>query len=167
MVSRFIVILALFAQSAQTAVEPPNYNFDLEQLMIFLPSQNLKAMTKAHGSPEVVEEQGPRRLLRFEVAHRRYRFPVFVEFDAEKAVGFFARLPSYFLHDLFHQALINRFGPQDRFVNRDSTSVYLWKQKEGLDLIYSGACTITCFPIYLAGTSAEEELLTKFRRNPK
>ena len=61
-----------------------------------------------------------------------------------------AHLPQYFSHDLFHQALINRLGKQDSYLKKNKTAVYRWKNRKGLNYIYAGACTITCFPIYYA-----------------
>lgn len=147
----------------QAQIEAPNYNFSLDSLAAFYAGQTLDQIKTVHGEPEVMKEQLPRALYRFTIKHARYHFPVFVETLDQKSVGFFARLPNYFLHDLFHQSLINRFGAQDEFLNRDSTSVYRWKEKNGMTIVYTGACTITCFPIYLTGFNDQEELLKKLR----
>jgi hypothetical protein len=157
----FLLLCCSFSLQAQ--IEAPNYDFNLEALNRFFPGQTLEQMKVDLGEPELMQEQKPRALYRFSIKHVRYQFPVFVEVLNDQSVGFFARLPNYFLHDLFHQSLINRFGAQDQFVNRDSTSVYRWREKEGMTLIYSGACTITCFPIYLTGFNKQEELLKKLR----
>lgn len=110
----------------------------------------------------MMHEVGNHRLLRFSVEHLRYKFGAFVELRGDRVIGFFAALPSYFLHDIFHQGLINRFGMQDEFFHRDATSVYRWNNANGLTLTYSGACTITCFPIYVSGTGDETLLLKSF-----
>jgi hypothetical protein len=159
----YLFFFFFYCHGLQAQIEAPNYDFNLEALTVFFPGQTLEQIKTRLGEPELMKKQDPRSLYRFSIKHARYQFPVFVEILDQKSVGFFARLPNYFLHDLFHQSLINRFGAQDEFLNRDSTSVYQWKDKEGMSLIYSGACTITCFPIYLTGFTKEEELLKKLR----
>lgn len=135
-------------------IEAPNYDFSLDSLKVFFPDSSLEQMTKSHGEFELMEEKDNTRLVRFNVAHLRYRFPVFVQLNAEgKPLDFFARLPSYFLHDVFHQSIINRFEKQKHFLNKEGTAIYRWEKRNGMNLTYSATCTITCFPIYLSGES--------------
>jgi hypothetical protein len=95
----------------------------------------------------------------------RYKFPVFVQVANGQVLDFFARLPAYFLHDVFHQSLINRYGKQDLYFKKDSNAIYIWNDEEGIRFTYSGGCTINCFPIYFAGSSSKpgpaEPLLKK------
>ena len=49
---------------------------------------------------------------------------------------------------IFHQSLINRIGKQDKYLNTNEQSVYVWNNKNGNRHVYSGACTVTCFPLY-------------------
>lgn len=136
-------------------VEPPNYDFSLDALAVFYPGQNLQAMTQEHGEGELMEKKGKTRLYKFYIAHIRYKFPVFVQVNQnDQAVDFFARLPTYFLHDIFHQSLINRYGAQQRYFLQENNAVYKWTELENMQLTYSGTCTITCFPIYLTGIAA-------------
>lgn len=127
-------------------VEAPNYNFDLKSLDIFMPGQS----SAAAGKGEVLERDGARTQERFEISHVRYKFPVLTQVQEGKFLDFMARLPQYFSHDLFHQALINKLGKQDSYLNKDGTAVYQWKNRNGMRHIYAGACTITCFPLYYA-----------------
>ena len=100
--------------------------------------------------------------MRFYVKQLRYRFSVMVQIEGNKVVDFFATLPSYFLHDVFHQSLINRLGKQTRYFYQENSAVYLWKNKKGIDFIYRATCTITCFPIYLAGRPSERNPALSF-----
>jgi hypothetical protein len=72
---------------------------------------------------------------------------VIVQSQEGKILDMFAKLPSYFLHDVFHQSLINRFGKQDEYKKYGEEAIYKWT-KSPLTHVYSGACTITCFPIF-------------------
>jgi hypothetical protein len=158
----FALAFCLESRAVQAQIIPPNYDFSFEQLEVFWPEQSLEQMIARHGAFETLQEQGGHRLVRFSVEQLRYRFGVFVELRDDTVLGFFASLPSYFLHDLFHQGLINRFGPQDQFRHVDSTSVYRWRDARGYALTYTGACTITCFPVYIAGTTDSTILIQSF-----
>ena len=70
------------------------------------------------------------------------------QFFKDKVLDMYTRLPSYFLHDVFHQSLINRYGKQQKYELKDSTAVYRWDNTPNYTQIYSGACTVTCFPIF-------------------
>lgn len=150
----FIFFCLLTPSLLFSKIEAPNYDFSLDSLKVFFPDSTLEQMTQAHGAFELMEDKENIRLVRFNVAHLRYRFPVFVQLNAEgKPLDFFARLPSYFLHDVFHQSIINRFEKQNHFLNKEGTAIYKWDKRNGMNLIYSATCTITCFPIYLSGES--------------
>jgi hypothetical protein len=81
--------------------------------------------------------------------HVRYVFPFWVQYEKGKSVDILARLPAYFLHNIFHQSLINRFGPQDKYLKKEEHAVYQWTNKKNFNITYSGACTITCFPVFM------------------
>lgn len=144
----FLIILVGIVARAKAEVTPPNYDFSLDSLLTPFKPGNPKP--KADEKIGNGEKLGNNQLLYY-VSHIRYRFPVIVTIKEEKIVDFFARLPAYFLHDIFHQSLINRWGKQDLYLNSEEQSLYIWKNKEGIRYIYSGGCSITCFPIYLTG----------------
>lgn len=141
-----IVFIASLSCSAFSKVDPPNFNFELTSLDKFMPGQTIESA----GKSETLEKDGNRTQQRFEVTHERYKFPVLTQVEDGKFLDFMARLPQYFSHDLFHQALINKLGKQDLYLKKDATAVYQWKNKNGLRHVYAGACTITCFPLYYA-----------------
>ena len=152
----FLAIIALsFSFLAFSKVDPPNYDFSLDKFKVFMPGEKLSTIQKKMGKGEVVKTEGASTVYRFYVAHIRYKFPVLVQFQNGEVTDFHARLPAYFLHNIFHQSLINRLGPQNLYKKDEEQAVYIWKNKEGknekrLRHIYSGACTITCFPVYYA-----------------
>lgn len=129
-------------------VEPPNYNFSVDKFNQFSPGTKLSAINKVYKSSEVVSKEGAFITHKYYVEHIRYRFPILVQTINGVVTDFYARLPYYFLHDIFHQSLINRFGAQDFYKKTEESAIYVWKNKNNLKHIYSGACTITCFPIF-------------------
>jgi hypothetical protein len=130
-------------QPLNAKVEPPNYDFSLTALDPFLPGKNVAEA----GKGEPVHSTNGMKTVKFMVAHIRYKFPVIVQEKGGIINDFFARLPSYFLHDLFFQSLVNRYGKQTSYKRVGEEAVYSW-DKDGNTHVYSAACTITCFPIF-------------------
>lgn len=149
---KILILLTLFyCAQVNGQIKPPNYDFSLDSFNVFFPDSNLEQAVALHGEYQEMEKKENTRLLRFNVKHLRYQFPVFVQVDDKNNfLEFFARLPSYFLHDLFHQSLINRFQKQDHYLHKNGTSIYKWNNKKEMNLTYSATCTITCFPIFLS-----------------
>ncbi len=151
MMFRLLIILPCFFvmfQPLNAKVDPPNYNFSLNTLEEFYPDKNLDDLIKKYGKPEVLSKQGQTETMRFYVEHIRYKFPVLVQTQQGKILDVFAKLPSYFLHDIFFQSLVNRIGKQNIFKKYLEEAVYIW-EKDNLKYVYSAACTITCFPLFL------------------
>jgi hypothetical protein len=146
-----ITYFLLFLTNSFAQVEPPNYNFSLDTLSLFYPGAKLAPLQKKWGKPELAFDEGSSKIYKFYVSHVRYKFPVFVHIFQGESIAFFARLPSYFLHNIFHQSLINRFGKQDEYSKVGNAGVYIWNNKKDIKFIYQGQCTLTCFPMYLSG----------------
>jgi hypothetical protein len=141
-------ILVLLSANSIAEVIPKNYNFTLDKFQIFKPGTNISDITAKYPTKELTFKEGNFTTYKYSIVHIRYKFPVFVQFANDKVTDFYAKLPSYFLHDLFHQSLINRIGPQDKFKKVEEQAIYIWNNKEGNKHIYFGSCTITCFPVY-------------------
>lgn len=153
----------LYIHDVQAKVDPPNYDFSLDSLSPFMPGQSLGELQKKYGKGTKMGEDGNGVITRFLVEQLRYKFPVLVQSKADVIDNFYASLPTYFLHDVFHQSLINRLGMQDSYKKVEESAVYIWKNNKGLTHVYSGTCTITCFPVYYAvyPQGAAENLLKK------
>lgn len=130
-------------------VDPPNYNFSLDKFDAFMPGSKLSEVQKTYGKGEAVFKKDPYTTYRFFIEHIRYKFVILVQTKEDEIIDFHANLPTYFLHDIFHQSLINRLGKQSKYARENEQAVYVWN-KEKLIHTYSGACSITCFPIYYA-----------------
>lgn len=148
--SRAFLALFIFslALNAHPKVDPPNYNFSLDQLNTFMPGKKIEDVKEKFGEGEVLRKKGAFEVRKFYVSHIRYKFPLLAQIHKGKITDFYARLPAYFLHDIFHQSIINRIGKQDVYKKVEEQAVYIWKNKNGLRYVYSGACSITCFPVY-------------------
>jgi len=144
----FLFLILSFSLNLNAEVKPANYDFSLESLKVFKPGSTRAAFEKKYGKGEVWKEENKTVILKYYVAQIRYKFPVYVQVFDGKVVDFFARLPTYFLHDLFHQSIINRVGKQDKYFRVENNALYKWVNKKGIDYTYSGTCTITCFPIF-------------------
>lgn len=155
------IALSIFVNSAKAKVDPKNYDFTYDKFKIFYPGNSLDQVKKNYPKPELISKKGAFENYKVDIIHVRYKFPVFFQVKDNKIVDFFAKLPSYFIHDIFHQSLINRFGMQNKYSHKDGTSFYVWNNADGLLLTYSGACTITCFPIFLHGISNKDQTVIK------
>lgn len=150
-----VLVFSLLVNCGNAKVDPPNYNFSLDELAVFSPGKKLEEIEAKYKQIETINEKGPKKIIRLNVKQLRYVFPVYVYIENGISQGYYARLPSYFLHDLFHQSLINRYRKQDLYQLKDNHAVYIWNNIKGTSLIYSGACTITCFPVFLAAMNRE------------
>lgn len=156
----FLTFLIL-VNGAKAKVTPKNYDFTYDKFKDFYPGQELSTIKSKYKNLKLINKKGAAETYETMITHVRYVFPLYIQVKDNKVIDFFAKLPNYFIHDIFHQSLINRFGKQDKFLNKDGTSFYIWKNAEGNTLTYSGACTITCFPIFIHGISNKEEALKK------
>lgn len=131
-------------------VEAQNYNFSLDELALFAPGQPLEKIKEKYKDIDVIKESGEEQIIKIYVAQTRYKYPVYIQLKNNTSIGYYAKLPTYFLHDIFHQSLINRYGKQDSYKKQESEAIYIWKNANGNMIVYNGACTITCFPVYLS-----------------
>jgi hypothetical protein len=150
----FILIvlgLAVFAQdTAEDTKIKPDFDFKFEEFLPFYPGKSFEELKKTYKNPEELKGLGVQKVYRVVVKGLRYRFPVFFQVHTDGTIlSFYSRLPSYFLHDTLHQALINRFGKQDGYIKDYGSAVYTWNNEQGMKITYSGSCTITCYPLYI------------------
>lgn len=145
-------------QPLNAKVEKPNYDFSLDTLNDFYPEKSTAGLDTKYGRPQEMNNLNGMKTQKFDVSHIRYKFPVLIQERGNVIHDFFARLPSYFLHDIFLQSLINRLGKQNTYKRIGEEAFYKW-ENNNLIHVYSAACTITCFPIFYsvypqkAGTS--------------
>lgn len=147
----FFINSTSFAQKVETQQkENPIFPvFNIDDLNAFEPGKKLSDIPSKFGTGENIKIQRALEIKKFTMIHEAYVFPIWVQYFNEIIIDYYTRLPSYFLHDTFHQSLINRYGNQNIYTLKDSTAVYTW-ENEQTKRIYSGGCTITCYPIFYA-----------------
>ena len=158
-----LLLLELFSLSLFAKVEPPNYNFTLDTFKKFMPGVERAAVEKIAGKGLLFFKNENYSTYRYTIIHVRYQFPIFVQFKNDKVIDFHASLPRYFLHNIFHHSLIKRIGKQNKFYNENEHSVYIWNNVKELRYVYSGACSITCFPLYYAVMPAKRLVNSDYR----
>ena len=145
-------------------VDPPNYNFSIETLEKIMPGSELAQIQKEFGKGEVVKKDAGQIVTKIYIAQLRFKFPVFIQSREGKVLDFYARLPDYFLHDVFHQSLINKHGKQNFYQRRpkEEYAIYRWS-KPTVELVYEGACAITCYPVYFAASIPKKEWVGEYK----
>jgi hypothetical protein len=144
--------------AAQAKVIPPNYDFSIKKFTLFMPGKLQVDIEKKYKTKELMFKSEQFQTYKYYIEHIRYRFPILVQYYKGVVTDFHARLPQYFLHDIFHQSLINKLGAQDIYKNSEEQSIYIWKNKNNQRHYYSGGCAITCFPIFYAVKNIDQQL---------
>lgn len=146
LISYFLIFFFTNVFISHAKVDAYNYNFSLDQLKPFYPGNRISDIKDL----VYLTKKGDYSLVKTEVIYQRYKFFVYMDVKGDVILGFFSKLPSFFLHDLFHQALINRLGKQTSYTKKESAALYIWKTEDGLTHYYQGSCTINCFPEFYA-----------------
>lgn len=147
--SRYLLIfLSVFSLEAFSLVTAKNYDFSLKEFEAFTPGKRIADIPQRFGKAVQTFKNADFITFQYYVSHLRYKFVILVQTQNGIITDFHARLPNYFLHDVYLQSLHNKLGKQDTFYKENEAAIYIWKNKDNLKHIYSGACTITCFPIY-------------------
>lgn len=154
---KWAILFIIFNFPLYAIVDPPNYNFSLDSLSAFFPGKAQQEVEQKYTKGITLQSNGGQIVRKYYVEQLRYKFPVLVQIKAGIITDFFATLPTYFLHDVFFQGLINRLGKQSKYLKVENQAIYIWENKDGNQHIYEAACTITCFPVYYAVLSLKEK----------
>ena len=145
--SLLVSVPCLFSQEGPSS-------FSLKLLDPLLSEASLEAARRAWGQGEAARPlTDSLERIRFTVATGEgggLPLSLWVQARGNSVVEFYAKFPSYLSAGLLHQALIDRYGKQERFFNKDGQSVYRWSDEGGKSITYSAQCSLTCFPLYLA-----------------
>lgn len=162
--TQLLIVTFMFSLNTFSKVEAPNYNFSLDLFKVFMPGQKFDQIKKEYKNVTIEKKQKGLLTYKVQVNKKRYTFPIFFQIDekTQLVTDFFTRLPGYFLHDTFHQSIINRFGKQNKYFKKEEAAIYIWNKKE-VTHVYSGGCSITCFPIYYSVYSNKEDYSPIFK----
>lgn len=153
--------LTLSPYFSWSKVVPPQSAFEFQQLTDFYPGKPVQKIENEYQNEEIVLNSG-QKILKVQILHQQYRFPIYLQIRKGLILDFYAVLPTYFLHDVFHQSIINRFGPQQKYVLINETALYKWENEDYLQ-VYSATCTITCFPLFYTATAADSTHKTLYQ----
>ncbi|MCB9060141.1 MAG: hypothetical protein H6622_01295 [Halobacteriovoraceae bacterium] len=158
----FCTTLLLYPGFLLGQVESPNYDFSLDQIKSILPDSKIEDVKKTFPDLELITDTKKKKVFKVKLKHQRYIIHAELNVVEDLVRDIFIRLPSYFLHDVFHQSLINRYGKQNFYKLKNEHAIYIWDKLEKYKIVYSSTCTIQCFPIYLAIISKNTDQLGEY-----
>jgi len=147
------LIVAIHAE-----ITPPNYDFTLKSLDTFTPGKNIEEIKKQNPKFDVFEDNGEQKILRFKIIRANYSLDVYTQVKKDLVTDLFVRLPQHFLHDIFLSDLQKKWKKQDKFVRHDRSAIYVWLNRDNLNIIYHGSCSITCFPMFIEIVSTDKSV---------
>ncbi|MBF0299858.1 MAG: hypothetical protein HQK51_14120 [Oligoflexia bacterium] len=167
-----MIIIIISNTITYAKVDAPNYDFKFKMLYPFFPKKDFSEVKKMYEKNGLISlgvavgtgtGTGANEnvvIYKVYLKHQTFRFPIFFHEYQGKIVDFFVSLPSYFLHDPFLQDLQKEFGIQSKYSTLNGTSIYIWNESKAdrdIKFVYGSTCTITCFPLYFAGTIKDEK----------
>lgn len=161
MVLLFAKILSIIV-SIHAEITPPNYDFTLKSLDNFTPGKSLEEIKKQNPKFDVFEDNGDQKILRFKLLRANYSLDVYTQVKKDLVTDLFVRLPQHFLHDIFLGDLQKKWKKQDKFVRHDKSAIYVWLNRENMNIIYHGSCTITCFPMFIEMVSTDKSVVPMY-----
>ena len=148
-------LLLLYIYTTHLFAESVVNNFDL-----FSPPSPIGPIEKLYGKGREAKSPNEEVIQREYVVHGS---TLWIQLKEGRVIDFYANLPSFLSHDIFHQFLIRRYGAQGRYFKKNRSAIYQWDDKEGRRITYSGQCTLTCFPHYLSITPRKRPEGMNFR----
>ena len=122
-----------------------------------MPGSEQQKIESEYQNGKSVFKSGDFLTRKYQVEHIRYTFPIFVQYHKGIVVDFFARLPAYFLHDIFLFSLEKRLGDKKSYYKIEDQGLYQWT-KDSTIYTYRGSCSITCFPEFYSVVKKSESL---------
>ena len=152
---KLLFFLFCFNSYAQQSIFP---QFDFDQITAFSPGKKVSEIPKTFGTPLDLELKDAQKVKLFKIKNKDgYTYPLLIQHVDDEIFDFYARPPSYLLHDFFHRDLIKRYGRQNEYYLENGTGYYIWSNND-LDIYYSGECTITCFPVFYSQVASKNKL---------
>ncbi len=149
----FSIILSIHAE-----ITPPNYDFTLKSIENFTPGKNIEEIKKQNPKFDIFEDNGDQKILRFKLKRAEYSLDIYTQVKKDIVTDLFVRLPQHFLHDIFLADLQKKWKKQDKYVRHDKSAIYVWLNRDNLNIIYHGSCSITCFPMFIEIVSTDKSV---------
>lgn len=145
----YLPFIILFSHPLLAEIATPNYDFTLKTLENFLPEKIVTELAKDGKKFEIVEGDGDLKLARYHLKSAHYSLTIYIQYKKENIKNIFVRLPQYFNHDLLLKELQGKWKKQDKYFSHDRTSMYTWLNRDQMNILYQGSCSITCFPMFI------------------
>ncbi len=136
--------------------------FKLEILTPFLPGKSINLTKKEMQGHSVLTKDGEKIIFLTRITSDKFFLTATVQIEKGIVLDGFFRFPNNFSHDRILELLQKNFGKQSKYYKQGNQSLYFWNDKdlggEKVNLIYHGACSISCFPmgIFVIGKKSSE-----------
>ena len=158
----FALLFSLSAICQTSPVDDPVYpQFEFGQLAPFQVGK-LVSDIPVQFKPVEINLKNALKINRYELSHLGYKFPIFVQFAETIILDLFVRLPSYLLHDFFINLLLIITECSKNISSKIRLRFTLWTTNE-VKRVYSGGCTISCFPIFYTEINNSENRPADYR----
>ena len=155
-----------FNQGLFAEIKTPNYDFSLSTIEPFLPEKKLDDIQKDKTiQSEIYEDLGSTKVWKVKVKKPNFHLVIFVQVKNDVIVDSFIRMPQHFNHDQILKQLRDKFQKHDRYVVKDKSALYSWMNKNNMNILYHGSCSISCFPIFIEFVNNDKKVIplyTKF-----
>lgn len=145
-------------------ITPPNYDFKFSDIENFFPTKSVEEAKKICPKFEIYEDNGDAKIYKFKLIKKDYYLDIYSQVKKDSITDSFIRMPQYFSHDLFLKELQSKWKKQDKFKRKDQSSYYVWMNKDAMNIIYQGSCSITCFPMFIEFVSTDKSVTPLFQK---
>jgi hypothetical protein len=158
------ILLCFFILPIHAEITPPNYDFTLKSIEDFSPGKNIEVLKKQNPKFDIFSDNGDQKILRFKLKRTNYSLDVYTQVKKEIITDLFVRLPQHFLHDILLRDLQKKWNKQDRYTRHDKSAIYVWLNRENVNIIYHGSCSITCFPMFIELVSKDPSVVPMYEK---
>lgn len=160
------IFIALFSLVTRidAKITPPNYDFKISMLETFFPTKSVEEIKKQIPKFDIVEDSGDQKILKFKLNKKEYILDIYVQVKKDLIIDTYIRMPQHFNHDLLLKELQEKWKKQDKFKNKDRSSLYTWFNRDRMNILYQGSCSITCFPMFLEFTTSDNSVKPLYQK---
>lgn len=160
----FLLIIFSSLNLIHAKITPPNYDFTLQTVESFFPSKSVEDIKKNFPKFQTMEDNGDSKILKIKVVKKEYSFEVYIQSKKDVVTDAYFKMPQYFNHDQLLKMLQDKWKKQDKFKNKDRSSLYVWFNRDQQNILYHGSCSITCFPVFFEVVSSDPSVTPLYKK---
>ncbi|MBY0412821.1 MAG: hypothetical protein K2Q18_01585 [Bdellovibrionales bacterium] len=168
MTLKFLLVISLtlvISPLVRAAILSPNYDFTMKTLEPFFPGGSLEKLKSDKTiTSDIFEDNGNHKIFKVRLKKTNYALDIFIQTMDDKITDMFVRMPQHFNHDLFLTELQKTYKKQDKYVRKDLSALYVWKERDGNNILYHGSCSISCFPMFIEVVSIEKSVVPLYQK---